>query len=116
VILSSYAQALTQQHDAARRSETHNMLDEISSMFGRCQDLRDAYSATRTEYVQVWQSENRPYWLNNVTVRYDLAIESWQRRGDQFEESIRDWENGKELHAPALLGLPEIPVPAVNLK
>lgn len=115
-IVSSYAQALQQQHDATRRAETQNMLDEISSMFGRCQDLRDAYSATRAEYVQVWQSENRPYWLNNVTVRYDLAIESWQRRGDQFAESSRDWENGKDLHAPSLLGLPEAPAPAVDSK
>lgn len=115
-IVSSYAEALKQQHDAARRAETHNMLDEISSMFGRCQDLRDAYSATRSEYIEVWQSENRPYWLNNVTVRYDLAIQSWQRRGDRFEESLRDWENGKELHAPSLLGLPEAPIPAVDSK
>ncbi len=51
---------------------------------GRCQDLRDAYSALKSEYSQVWLSENRPYWLNNVTVRYDLEIERWQRRGDQF--------------------------------
>ena len=61
-----------------RRSarNVENELDEISSMNGRCQDLRDAYSAIKSEYSQVWLSENRPYWLNNVTVRYDLAIES----------------------------------------
>ena len=57
------------------------MLGEISGNNGRCQDLRDAYSALKAEYSQVWLSENRPYWLNNVTVRYDLEIEKWQRRG-----------------------------------
>jgi hexosaminidase len=115
-IVTSYAEGLEHQHDAARHAEMQNMLEEISSMFGSCQDLRDAYSATRAEYVQVWQSENRPYWLNNVTVRYDLAIESWQRRGDQFEESLRDWDNGKGLHAPSLLGLPQAPIPVVDSK
>jgi hypothetical protein len=104
---TAYRQALAQQHDKAKSQVTGNLLDEISSNNGRCQDLRDAYSAIKGEYAQVWQSENRPYWLNNVTVRYDLEIEKWQRRGNQFEEGIRDWQNGKDLPSPASLGLPE---------
>ena len=59
------------------------MLSEISGDNGRCQDLRDAYSAVKSEYGQVWLGENRPYWLNNVAVRYDLAIELWQRPAPQ---------------------------------
>jgi hypothetical protein len=68
--------------------------------------LRDAYSALKAEYSQVWLSENRPYWLNNVTVRYDLEIERWQRRGDLFLQAIRDRDNGKDLPAPESLELP----------
>ena len=105
-IADTYAQALAQQHDKARRAETQNILDEIGSMFGRCQDLRDAYSAAKGEYSQVWLSENRPYWLNNVTVRYDLAIEKWQQRGDLFLEGIRGWDNGRDLPPATALGLP----------
>ncbi len=71
------------RQDAARGDRTA-CSSEISSNNGRCQDLRDAYSALKSEYSQVWLSENRPYWLNNVTVRYDLEIERWQRRGNQF--------------------------------
>ena len=82
------------------------LLSEISGDNGRCQDLRDAYSALKSEYSQVWLSENRPYWLNNVTVRYDLEIERWQRRGDQFAAAICDWQNGQDLPAAAALGLP----------
>ena len=100
-IADTYAQAVAQQHDKARRSEMRNILDEISSMFGRCQDLRDAYSAARAEYSQVWLSENRPYWLNNVTVRYDIVIEDWQRRANCFNQAERDWDEGKELPATA---------------
>src|SRR5580658_21080 len=86
---TAYRQALAQQHDKTKSQATGNLLDEISSNNGRCQDLRDAYSAIKGEYAQVWQSENRPYWLNNVTVRYDLEIEKWQLRGNLFEQGIR---------------------------
>jgi hypothetical protein len=44
--------------------------------------------------------------LNNVTVRYDLTIEQWQQRGDQFQVGIRGWQNGKDLPEASSLGLP----------
>ena len=105
-IATAYAQAVGQQHDKQKSSATGNLLEEISSNNGRCQDLRDGFSAIKGEYAQVWLQENRPYWLNNVAVRYDLEIEKWQRRGDVLQQVIRDWENGKDLPAPATLGLP----------
>jgi len=105
-IVETYAEVLVRQHDRAHSTATRNMLDEISSMFGRCQDLRDAYSATKNEYSQVWLSENRPYWLDNVTVRYDLRIQQWQRRAERFAAVTRDFEKNKELPSAAELGLP----------
>ena len=102
---SAYAQAVQQQHDRAQHGATTNLLDEISGMTGRCQDLRDAYSAAKGEYSQVWLGENRPYWLNNVTVRYDVEIERWQRRADAIESAEREWNNGKDLPTAATLGM-----------
>ncbi|MGB7264548.1 MAG: glycoside hydrolase family 20 zincin-like fold domain-containing protein, partial [Terracidiphilus sp.] len=95
-IAAAYAQAIAQQHDKTQRKATSTLLSEISSDNGRCQDLRDAYSATKNEYSQVWLGENRPYWLNNVTVRYDLEIQKWQQRGNQFQQAIRDWQKGQD--------------------
>lgn len=106
-IAATYQQAVAQQHDKTRANDTRNILEQISSMFGRCQDLRDGYSAIKDEYSQIWASENRPYWLGNVTVRYDLAIQNWQQRSIRFQGAIYDWENGKELPSPTALGLPE---------
>lgn len=105
-IATAYAQALAQQHDKTKNQVTGNLLEEISSNNGRCQDLRDAFSALKGEYSRVWLRENRPYWLNNVTVRYDLEIEKWQQRGDLFQQGIRDWQDSKDLPAAASLGLP----------
>jgi hypothetical protein len=103
----AYAQAMAQQHDKTQSSATNTLLSEISGTNGRCQDLRDAYSALKSEYSQVWLAENRPYWLNNVTVRYDLEIERWQQRGDQFAAAIYGWRNGQDLPAAAAQGMPE---------
>jgi hypothetical protein len=105
-IAAAYAQAVAQQHDKAQRKATSYILEEISSDNGRCQDLRDAYSALKAEYSQVWLGENRPYWLNNVTVRYDLEIERWQRRGNQFQTAVRAWHGGQDLPSASSLGLP----------
>ena len=102
----SYAQARRNQHDAAQHDATWNVLSEISGNNGRCQDLRDAYSALKALYSQAWLNENRPYWLNNVTVRYDLEIEQWQRRGVLFQQGMWDLSHGKDLPAPASMGLP----------
>ena len=105
-IVDAYAKAVASQHDKAQRLPTSNILSEISGDNGRCQDLRDAYSLTKAEYTQVWLNENRPYWLNNVTVRYDLEIQKWQRRGAMFDEATHGWGLGQDLPAPSALGLP----------
>jgi hexosaminidase len=103
---AAYTQALAQQHDAAQHDATNILLEEISSDNGRCQDLRDAYSAAKGEYSQAWLGENRPYWLNNVTVRYDLEIERWQQRALLFETATRSWHSGQGLPPAAAMGLP----------
>jgi hypothetical protein len=115
-IADFYAKAVANQHDKSQKLVTSNILNQISSDNGRCQDLRDAYSLAKAEYSQVWLSENRPYWLNNVTVRYDLEIEKWQRRGAMFEEGRRDWGLGKDLPQPSSLGLPASPGSQVSIQ
>jgi len=105
-VAASYATTLAQQHDKRLSDQTRNLLDEISSNNGRLQDLRDAYSATKGEYARVWLGENRPYWLDNVLVRYDLQIQKWQERGWRFEELSRNFDSSKDLPTAEALGLP----------
>jgi hypothetical protein len=106
-IADAYAQALARPHDKAHDDDTGNLLDEIAADNGRCEDLRDAYSAIKAEYSQAWLAENRPGWLNNVTVRYDIAIEDWQRRGMRIESAAWDFGAGKPLPPASSLGIPE---------
>ena len=64
--------------DLKRRTEVRELLDSITSMNGRCQDLRDGYSMLKMLSRDSWLEENRPYWLDDVLVRYDLRIQLWQ--------------------------------------
>ncbi|MGO8757369.1 MAG: glycoside hydrolase family 20 zincin-like fold domain-containing protein [Terracidiphilus sp.] len=103
---TAYATAAAQQHDKTRTEATDHLLGEISGANGKCQDLRDGYSALKGEYSQVWLGENRPYWLDNVTVRFDLGIELWQQRADLLAAGIRGWRTGHDLPAATAVGLP----------
>ncbi len=101
-----YARAIAGQHDKSQRSEIFGLLYGISSNNGHMQDLRDAYSALRDEYSRVWLDENRPYWLGNVLVRYDLQIQKWQQRGWRFEEVVRGFDGQKDLPTAESLEIP----------
>jgi len=103
---SAYAKALTIPQDDKHESEIHEVLYSISSMNGRCQDLRDGYSLLKNLYRASWLAENRPYWLDNVLVRYDLQIQRWQQRGDDFNDLIDRWRDTKSLPPFEKTGIP----------
>jgi hexosaminidase len=105
-----YDEVRATQHDKALEEENRNKFSSISSTNGKMQDLRDEYSAIREEYRQIWLSENTNYWLENVMVRYDIAIETWQKRGEQFSE-LQHQLKTVDLPAPETLGLPAVEVP-----
>jgi hypothetical protein len=105
----AYAKAYAQKEDKNHETETRELLYSISSMNGRCQDLRDGYSMLKNLYKASWLAENRPYWLDNVLVRYDLQIENWQRRGDTFNNIIDEWQETKTLPTAAEAGIPPPP-------
>jgi len=41
-----------------------------------------------------------------VTVRYDLAIQMWVKRGEQFQDAQRVGRAGQELPSAQELGMP----------
>lgn len=107
----AYAKAYGIKDDKNRQSEIRNLLSSLSSINGRCQDLRDGYSMLKNLYRDSWLAENRPYWLDNVLVRYDLRIQQWQRRGEEIDMLIQDWQNTKVLPTAEQAGIPPPPQP-----
>ena len=102
----AYGKAYTARADRKHESTTRDVLDSISSMNGRCQDLRDGYTLLRDLYRASWLAENRPAWLGNVLVRYDLRMQLWQKRGDDMQTLIDTWQDKHSLPTAAEAGIP----------
>ena len=101
-----YAQAYDLQHDRKKDSTTENLLYNISSMNGRCQDLRDGFSLLKNLYRESWLAENRPYWIDNVLVRYDLQTQLWQKRGQDIDTLIDNFYTTRTLPPATQAGIP----------
>ncbi|MEP7000774.1 MAG: family 20 glycosylhydrolase [bacterium] len=105
----SYANAA----DTTRR-DANAQLSDISGINGRLQDLRDAYALNRDLYESAWMRENRPYWIHNVLVKYDLAIQLWQSRADKFVAARAEFGRTKKLPTGDSIGFPA-PLPSAPL-
>jgi hexosaminidase len=101
-----YKQAYGWQEDTQNAKRINGLLYNISGTDGLCEDMRNRYSYTRLEYSGLWLRENRPYWLQNVLVRYDLATQLWVLRSDKFVAARQQWQQQHTLPSPAELGIP----------
>jgi hypothetical protein len=100
-IRANYAHAMDSTY-RYRNSE----LGDISGINGRMQDLRDGYALTHDLYEAAWLRENRPYWINNVLVRYDLAMQLWQSRADRFALTRAELSRTRVLPSFEKAGIP----------
>jgi hypothetical protein len=100
-IRTNYAHAMDSTYKY-RNSE----LGDISGINGRMQDLRDGYSLTRDLYEAAWLRENRPYWIHNVLVKFDLAIQLWQSRADKFVAARAEAARTRVLPSFDKIGIP----------
>ena len=80
-------------------------LARINSTNGLVQDLRDYANELKGLYRAAWLAENRPYWLDNVLVRYDYEALHWTGRARLFTEASQQYATSKKLPEPEKLGL-----------
>ncbi|MGO8720819.1 MAG: glycoside hydrolase family 20 zincin-like fold domain-containing protein [Acidobacteriaceae bacterium] len=113
-MLEAYDSAYREQNDPANNKHLGAGLYDISSNNGRCQDLRDGYGLTRDLYREAWLKENRPYWLDNVSAQYELAMQLWIQRGVRFSEAQDQWYETHTLPPPEAVGLPPLPAAAAT--
>ena len=77
----------------------------LAGVNGRCEDLRDGYKYLETRYSDVWLRENRPFWLNIVTARYDAASQRWADRATKLAAARDAWNAHRPLPSPAEIGI-----------
>lgn len=70
----------------------------------RLEDLRDATTRHRGIYEKAWLRENRPYWLGNVLVRYDLLAQTLQGKIVAVRDAQRRYWMQKTLPPPQQFG------------
>jgi hexosaminidase len=78
----------------------------LSGVNGRCEDLRDGYHYIESRYSDVWLKENRPFWLENVTMRYEAAAQLWMERSSKIAAAREEWTQHRMLPAPETIGIP----------
>jgi hexosaminidase len=96
-----YWDAFQNQTDANR---VGNDLEEITSINARLEDLRDSTTRVREMYREAWLREDRPYWLDNVLVRYDNLAREFQAKIVAVRRARREYETTKALTPPQELG------------
>jgi hypothetical protein len=106
-----YDRAYTTSRDSARQKtlQWYDLAD-ITGINGRLQDLRDVYTLNRELYERAWLLENRPFWLQNVLARYDLATQLWLQRADRMQHARQRWARHRTLPPAAEIGFP-VPAP-----
>jgi hypothetical protein len=107
-IAETYQRLYQNQNDAETRKHMSRDLWNLSGANGRCQDLRDGYGYIRDLFSAVWLKENRPFWLDNVTAQYDVAMQLWIARADKLRVARDQWQASHTLPSPESLGMGRI--------
>ena len=79
-------------------------LEEITAINARLEDMRDSTTRVREMYRKAWLQEDRPYWLDNVLVRYDNLAREFQAKIVAVRQARRQYYATKALAPPEELG------------
>jgi two-component SAPR family response regulator len=96
-----YWDAFLNQTDAAR---VGNDLEEITAINARLEDLRDSITRLNEMYRAAWLREYNPYWLDNVSVRYDTLAREFQQKIVAVRQAHREYDATRTLAQPQELG------------
>jgi hypothetical protein len=86
------------------RARANRALREIDGVNARLQDLRDATTRVRGMYEKAWLAENRPYWLQNVLVRYDVMAQGYQQKINAMKVAQAQYAEWGALPSPESMG------------
>jgi hypothetical protein len=84
------------------------------AIYNSLREMGEELATLRENYRQQWLAENRPYWLDSVLARYDLAISTWLNKSKILDEALRDYEVTSTLPNPEDFGLGPRPTAAAK--
>ncbi|MBA3242664.1 MAG: family 20 glycosylhydrolase [Acidobacteria bacterium] len=87
------------------RRKVRRLRAYTGAVYNSFREMAEELSVLRAAYRVEWLRENRPYWLDSIIARYDLAVSRWLTRGKQLEDVLREYEQTSTLPSPAEFGL-----------
>jgi hypothetical protein len=75
-IVDLYSQA---QANATQADKVNDILGRISGVDSLIGDMRDHTTLLRAHYRKLWLGENMPYFLDNISARYDEELQRWEQ-------------------------------------
>ncbi len=96
------------------RAKTRKLRNYSGAIYNNLREMAEELSILKDGYRAQWLAENRPYWLDSVTARYDQMISIWLTKSRAMDEVLRKYDATSTLPNPEEFGLgarPVAPVP-----
>jgi hypothetical protein len=94
------------------RAKTRKLRYYSGAIYNNLREMAEELSILREGYRAQWLAENRPYWLDSVTARFDQMISLWLMKSRAMDEVLRKYETTSTLPSPEDFGLGTRPVVA----
>jgi hexosaminidase len=96
------------------RAKTRKLRYYSGAIYNNLREMAEELSILREGYRVQWLAENRPYWLDSVSARYDQMISVWLAKSRAMDEVLRVYEATSTLPNPEEFGLGTRPVAPVR--
>ena len=96
------------------RAKTRKLRYYTGAIYNNLREMAEELSILKEGYRAQWLAENRPYWLDSVSARYDQMISSWLMKSRAMDEALRKYETTSTLPSPEEFGLGTRPTSATR--
>ena len=87
------------------KREVRRLGQYTGAIYNNLREMAEELAILRQGYREQWLAENRPYWLDSILARYDLAIHTWLSRSRMLQDALREYEQSSTLPSPEEFGL-----------
>ena len=99
------------------RAKVRKLRYYSGAIYNNLREMAEELTILKQNYREQWLAENRPYWLDSVTARYDQMISIWLTKSRVMGEALQRYDLTSTLPNPEEVGLgprPSAPAPNRN--
>src|SRR5712664_4798296 len=87
------------------RTKVRKLRYYTGAIYNNLREMGEELSILKEAYREQWLAENRPYWLDSVSARYDQMISVWLTKSRAMDDALRKYELTSTLPNPEEFGL-----------